>query len=421
MLISAHAERAAPAAGWRKLAWPALVLVGLLLAAWAVPPLLDGGRFRTAIASIAAARLGRPVVIAGATSLRLLPEAVLTASHVELADQGDGVSVQVPALRLQVALLPLLAGRVVLRDLVLSGPTLRMPWPLPGGIGGSARPLVPHPFAARIENGTLRIGPAVVTGITASIHGGPALATGAVGTDAQPVAAFGADGFAAAAGRIWHFNGALGAPDADNISAVDLMVRGQGRLAATAGSLQGTLADGVVQGRLHAGGPDLAVLLPPAPRASASSMAWTMEAPFVADRARVTASAVALSLGGAPAEGSLTLGLHPRLLLEGRLQAAALDLDFWAGSLARGLPAEVLRNAPLLHVAVNAGTGRLLGGQVGDIGATLVSGPGGAGLDGVRMLLPGGARLTAGQARLVPADGTAGRLALAAPVVLAAP
>ena len=113
----------APAGERHRVLWragvAAIVLVAaVLLAAWAVPPMLDWGRFRTRIAAIASARLGRPVVIGGEISLRLLPLAVLTANDVTLADPGDGISVQVSALRLQVATLRLHSadGDVLLKD-----------------------------------------------------------------------------------------------------------------------------------------------------------------------------------------------------------------------------------------------------------------------------------------------------------------
>ena len=398
---------------WRPLAWFLGAVAFLLLAAWTVPPMLDWGRFRNAIASIAAARLGRPVVIGGEISLRLLPQAVLTATDVTLADPGDGVSVQVAALRLQVATLPLAAGRLVLRDLVLSAPVLHLPWSLPSGLGQSARPQVPHPFAARIENGSLRIGEAEVSGITASIHGGPALGGGEA-ADGVPASAFGAEGFALAGGRSWRFTAALGAPDADGVSAVDIAVRGQGAVADTGGSLQGTLADGVMQGRLRAGGPDLSLLLP------ASAASWTAEAPFVADATRIEANAIGLSLGGAPADGALVLQIDTPARLEGHLHAASLDLDGWAALLGRSLRAAPGGGLALpLRIGLSAESARLLGGRLGAVQATLVSDGHTVGFEHAAAGLPGGARLASDQVSLARAAGgplaASGRASLSAP------
>ncbi len=356
------------------------------------------------------------MVINGEISLRLLPQAVLTANDVTLADPGDGVSVQVAALRLQVATLPLAAGEMVVRDLVLSAPVLHLPWALPNGIGRSARPLVPHEFAARIENGTLRIGAAEVTGITASLHGGPA--TAAAGADAAQVAAFGAEGFAAAGGRSWRFTAALGAPDADGVSAVDIAVRGQGAVADTGGSLQGTLADGVVQGRLRAGGPDLSLVMP------AAAAAWTAEAPFVADATRVEANAISLSLGGAPADGALVLHIDAPARLEGHLHAASLDLDGWAALLGRGLGAGAGAGPAIgfmlpLQIGLAADSARLLDGPLTGVQATLVSDGRSLSFRQAQAGLPGGARLAADTVRLV--RGQDGQLAASGLAHLAAP
>ena len=416
-MLQSLTTRARASPNWRPLAWAAGALALFLLAAWAVPPMLDWGRFRTAIAAIAAARLGRPVVIGGEISLRLVPQAVLTASDVTLADQGDGISVQVPALRLQVATLPLLTGRIALRDIVLSAPVLRVPWSLPGGIGRSNRPQVPHPFAARIENGTLLVGQAEITGISAAIHGGPAPGAEAASADAAPVAAFGAEGFATAGGHGWRFTGALGAPDADGISAVDLTVRGQGAVADTRGAIQGTLADGTMQGRLRASGANLSLLMP------ASSAPWTVEAPFVADADQIEANAINLSLGGAPADGALTLHLDRPARLDGHLHAAALDLNGWAALLGRTLqPGQAAAATLPMRIALSADTARLLSGEITGVRATVISDGTGLGFDHPEASLPGGARLAA-DAALLHADPAhpGGPLALTGMATLSAP
>ena len=453
----------------RLLAPLAAILASILLAAWVVPPLLDWSRFRTAIAAIAARNLGRPVVIGGEVRLRLLPEAVLTASDVTLADQGDGISGQVAALRLQVAILPLLTGRLALRDLVLSAPVLRLPTRLPDALAHPSRPLVPQAFAARVEDGTLRIGQMEVTGISAAIHGGPALGTlrEVLSPEAAPVAAFGAEGFAAAGGRTWRFTGALGAPDADGISAVDLAVHGQGAAGSTGGVIQGTLTDGLVQGRLRASGPDLSLVMP------ASPSPWSVDAPFVASSDRVDASAVSLSLAGAPADGMLSLTLAAPAQLQGRLHAASVDLDGWVGLLGRSFGHDAGQDdagghdaggrdangrettrrdanghhidghdanghdangheagGPELpvHVQLSADTARLLGGTLGHPHATLVSRAGQVELDDAAVDLPGAATLRTHSARFgahrTASGGTgtaSGGLSLSGDTVLDAP
>jgi uncharacterized protein involved in outer membrane biogenesis len=413
-----HAGRRAPAS---RLARPALgVAAGLVaaavLAAWAIPPMLDWGRFRTGIAAIAASRLGRPVTIGGEVTLRLLPEAVLTATDVTLPDQGDGVSASIGALRLQVAVLPLLARRIVPRDLVLSTPVLRLPWPPPETLAHPARPRVPQAFAAHLENGTLRIGQARVTGINAGLHGGPEPATGAGllspdGT-AQATPGFGAEGFADFGGRTWRFTSALGAPDADGVSAVDLAVGGQGAAGQTGGTVQGTLADGVVQGRLVAGGPDLSLLMP------AARLAWHADAPFVASGARIEARSLSLSLGGAPADGALLVRLGPAARLDARLHAAAFDLDGWLRVLAAapgvaGIPWPSLPG----RLDLAADTVGLAGGTLRGAHGALVSDGASLRLEGAGATLPGEAELAASGA---VAAGPAG-LRITGPARLRAP
>jgi hypothetical protein len=357
----------------------------LVFAAWAVPPMLDWGRFRSSIGAIAAAELGRKVQIGGDVALRLFPQAVLTASDVTLPDRGDGVSVRIANLRLEVALGPLLVGRLVLRDLVLGGPVLTLPWPLPGGLVNPVRPSVPRPFAAHVEGGTLLIGQAEVTGITAAIHGGPAPAPGLV-QDSGPVAAFGAEGFAKFDGQRWRFTTALGAPDADGVSAIDLAMQGQGRAHDTGGAIQGTLSEGVFQGRLHAGGPDLALIMP------ASPLSWHAEAPFVASGEKITSTAISLSLGGAPATATLALQLATPSRLDMRLTAASLDLDGWS-SLLSGTFAGFTPPAIPMRLDLAADSARLLGGVLGGLSGALLFDGAHASLDHVQALLPGNAKL----------------------------
>ncbi len=397
----------------------AVVFAMVMLAAWAVPPALDWGRFRTGIAAIAAAQLGRPVAISGEVTLRLLPETVLTAAGVTLPDQGDGVSAELSTLRLQVAVLPLLAGRIRPRDLVLGSPVVHLPWPVPDSLAHRARGPVPQAFAAHIENGTLRIGQAEVTGINAGIHGGPEppVAPGLL-PDANG-AGFGAEGFAAFAGQSWRFTGALGIPDADGVSALDLAVAGQGAAAQTNGMVRGTVADGVVQGRLRAGGPDLSLLMP------AARLAWQADAPFIASGTSIDAASISVSLGGSPAEASLALHVARPMRLDGRVHAASLDLDSWLRVLGAGGTAHPGTGAGASsaiarlpgRIEVTADAARLLGGTVAGLHGTLVS-------DGESLLLDHAGGTLPGQAVLEMSGAvtrSAGLLRISGPGRLEAP
>lgn len=377
-----HAPAAARQA--RRTGLAVLATLGVLVAAvWAVPPMLDWNRFRTEIAAFAGAELGRTVVIGGDVTLRLLPQAVLTANDVTVPDQGDGMSARVASLRLEVGIWPLLAGRLVVHDLVLGSPVLTLPAALPGSVVNPARPHVPHAFAAHVENGILRTGMTDITGITAAIHGGP-VATDA--PEAGAVAAFGAEGFANFDGQRWRFTTALGAPDADGVSAVDLAVQGEGPARDTGGAIQGTLANGVLQGRLNAAGPDLSLLMP------ASAQAWRAEAPFTASGERIGSTALALSLGGAPATASFSLQLAAPTRLDAHLAAASLDLDGWSRLLSGKFAAFAVPPIPM-RLDLSAGGGSLLGGTLGALSGTLVFDGAHASVENVKAGLPGGASL----------------------------
>lgn len=162
----------------RRLRWLlgglALLLCCALAGAWLLPQVLDWNRYRDTVAALASARLGREVRIEGPVSLSLLPQPVLTAGKVTLADAGGGVAVTAAELRLRVALGPLLAGRVDARDLVVRGLDITVPWhPGPGGLGPAVLAM-PAPdwltaLSARIEGGRLSIGALAITDIQATL------------------------------------------------------------------------------------------------------------------------------------------------------------------------------------------------------------------------------------------------------------
>src|SRR5215469_1055855 len=166
----------------------------LLLAVWQLPQWLDWTRYRATIGALASATLGQPVSIRGPISLALLPEPALTASDVRIDSEGVGPSMRVEALRLRVALWPLLSGRVDARELVLHRPDLRVRWPARAGI--FRPPSWLGALSARIENGHLAIGQIAFTGIDATLA---TLDTGALS----------ASGTAQFAAQQWHFTARL--------------------------------------------------------------------------------------------------------------------------------------------------------------------------------------------------------------------
>src|ERR1700712_2804891 len=149
----------------------AVVLLLTMLAAWQVPGRLDWNRYRATIESLASSTLGRPVTIAGKITLSLLPETELTAAGVVVGGEPPAApAFTVKALRLRVAPLPLLSGRVEARELALNGPDLAIDWPLQHGELAGWPPYWLSAFSARIENGRLRVGSVVLEGVDATLQ-----------------------------------------------------------------------------------------------------------------------------------------------------------------------------------------------------------------------------------------------------------
>ena len=89
----------------------AAILVVAVVAVWQVPQYLDWNRYRATLEALASTTLGRPVTIHGPITLNLLPQPVLTAAQVSIGgDAAADVSIRVEALRMRVALWPLLGG-----------------------------------------------------------------------------------------------------------------------------------------------------------------------------------------------------------------------------------------------------------------------------------------------------------------------
>ncbi len=282
-----------------------------LLAVWQVPQWLNWTRYRATIEVLASATLGQPVTIQGPITLTLLPQPVLTAVQVNVGGaEASDLSIHVDALRLRVALWPLIAGRVDARELVLRGPDLRLPWPTEPRF--QARP--PNwlaVFSARVENGRLTVGRLAFTGIDATLE---TLETGALS----------AAGTAQFTGQDWHFTARLTAAGADGAAGLNVTLDGQGKANGLGASFTGQLAaDGTLAGTISSRGPNLAVLLPAPP------------VPFRADGRLTVGSGLAavddlaLEIGGSPATGAVALRVAPQQRLDIALSASRLDLDAW--------------------------------------------------------------------------------------------
>lgn len=371
----------------------AAIILLAVLAAWQLPPRLDWNRYRGAIAAFASARLGRQVSIGGQVRLLLLPEAVLVADRVKLADRGDGVSAVIGALRLRISIGALLRGRVLPRRLELDGPVVTLPWPLPR----EAAPPVPAGlvggFTASVEGGSLRLGSVVLNGINASVHTDP------------DTGAFAAQGAARLGELAGSFTALVGAPDPDGISLLTVSVDGQGRAQGTGGTLRGRiLAGGSVSGEMALRGPDLSRLL------TGPAVAWQLKGPVSATAAEMRGEKFAVMLGDSPGGSSATLQLGSAPKLDATLHVGQLKLDGWGWSALAASPAIAMR----LDMSVAAAA--LMNGTIRDGHAVLSLVDGAANLRATGVL-PGGAALKLdGAARPGPdGEGFAGKFSLPAP------
>lgn len=351
-----------------------LVLLGAAL--WLGPRVVDWEAQRPRLAALAAARLGRPVALEGPLRLALLPQPRVEASGVRIGgDEEDGLGVAARAMRLRLDLGALLAGRLEPREIVLVGAEIRLPWP-----PATTLALRPPPWLlaldARIEEGRVHLGEAVLEGVAARLTAGDALeavhAEGAFTWRGLPV----------------RFAATLGRPGFDGVATLDLTLAAANATAAARGAL---LPEGGFEGRMEVSGADLAALLP-APHG-----------PFRAT-GRLTAGAdllaaedLVLDLAGAPARGAAALRVAPAPRLDIALTAGRVDLDAWIGAL-RAAPA-----APAMPLSLD-----LSAEAAGFRGLALRRLRGAAFLEGERLTLTDVSALLPGETEVELAGATAG-------------
>ena len=356
-------------AGRFLLAAGALLLVAIAAAVAVLPGMLDWNRYRDDIAALASRGIGRPVRIDGNVSLSLLPQPVLTASGMTVADRGDGISLRADALRFRVSLGALLAGRVDARELVLHGADLRLPWPPAPGALAQRPPSWLSGLQARVEASRLQVGNVVFTDIA-----------GTLSTDAD-TGLLSANGAGTIGAQSWRVIARLGAPGGDGSAALDASIDGEGALRDTGGTFSGEIgADGALAGRATGRGPDLSLLLP------APALPWTGEGRLTASAGLAVADELQMVLGGTPARGALALRVGPDARLDVALASNRLDLDAWWPVLLRGA-------APAFPTGVDlsAETATFAGGQLRRVRAGLDLGPNGAVVREAAAELPGAA------------------------------
>lgn len=106
-----------------------ILLVSALAALLAAPSFIDWNPYRGAIADWLSERTGHPVALDGPMSLSLLPSPALSVEGLRIASaEGEGARnlAAVPRLTARLNLLPLLAGRAEVTEVVLSAPELAL-------------------------------------------------------------------------------------------------------------------------------------------------------------------------------------------------------------------------------------------------------------------------------------------------------
>ena len=354
----------------------AAILALLVALVWIVPGLLDWNRYRASIASLVAAGIGRPVRIDGDITLSLLPQPFLTATDLHVDDSGDGVTMQVQAVRLRVALGPLIAGRVDARELTLQGADLRLPWPPPTGALARRPPAWLTSLQARLEESRLQVGNLVLTGTNAALGADPETGT------------LSAVGSATLFDTPARFTVRLGRPGRDGAAPLDVSLDGQDKLRDTAGTISGAIeADGSLGGRVTARGRDLSQLLP------APAMPWRADGRISATGGLLVADELALEIGGTPARGVVALRVQPELRLDLALAAGRLNLDAWTPVLLRAAqPGRGSRVPTGLDMTAESAT--LAGGSLRQVRAAVDIDKDGLSVREAGAILPGDAQLT---------------------------
>ncbi|MCL2428185.1 MAG: AsmA family protein, partial [Alphaproteobacteria bacterium] len=298
------------------------VVVLALATAWFLPDRLDWTRYRGIIEAIAGNTLGRPVRIDGRVGLALLPEPVITADGVDIADGRGGATLRVRALRLRVALMALLRGRIEPRELVLREPLLTLPWPLPDSLALS----VPDwfgTFSARIEGGRLRLGALEFGGIDATLTDMASGVTGISGTTRVT-------------GLDWHFSARLTPAGGDGAQGLDVALEGKEQASGLGGTFAGQIEpDGSVDGRFSGRGPDLSLLMP------APHVPFHGEGRLATTSGLVAFEDMDVTLDGAQLQGAASLRMRPTQRIDVALAAGQINLEPWLPILRAVAPAPV--------------------------------------------------------------------------------
>lgn len=360
-----------------------VVLAGL--AAWLVPPMLDWNRYRADIAALASFDLGRTVTIDGPVSLSLLPEPILTASRISVASEpnsDDSTTIAVSELRLRLALVPLLSGRVDARELVLRGLDIHLPWPLGPDALSLRTPTWLSSISARIENGSVTVGHVAATHIDANLGLVPETGSTTLG------------GTAEISGQSWHITTRLTRTGHDGTAGLDLTLDGQGKVQGLGAAFTGQIAgNGALSGRITGRGPDLSRLI------AAPAVPFRADGRLSIAAGLAVADNLSVEIAGSPARGAVSLRLEPALRLDVSLAASRLDLDSWLPALVHGAGSRIVASIPT-GIDLSSEAATLAGGTLRGLRGSFELTSEGASLRDVAAILPGEARVTlAGKVR----------------------
>ncbi|MBC7951965.1 MAG: AsmA family protein [Rhodospirillaceae bacterium] len=326
-------------------------LAVLLVLAVAVPALIDWSRYKDQIIARAEASTGRPVTISGPVRLRLLPSPAISAEGLAVGNPPgtEGQLATVERLRLRLALLPLLVGRVEISSLELDRPVLhlaRLPdgrsnWQLKAEDKAEEPTEAPHRAAKAEPPPPPEAGKDVPVEHIAIHQGSVTYASGAgapVGLDGIDATVsmggrsgpFLAKGEAKLAGTLIAFDAAMDrlAPGRASPASLTLHLPGNDAKMEFSGLVSRLSGGETLRGRLTASAVDLGRTLARlginAPIPTDAALAVDSELTISAEE--ITAANLTASVGDTRATGSVTAASSQ---VDVRLNVAALDLDKW--------------------------------------------------------------------------------------------
>ena len=363
-------------------AWAAGVAVLFAAAvalAWLLPPRLAQARLRPLVERLAAERLGADIVIGGDIRLTLLPRPVLLATGVSVRGRA-GTTLNVAELRLDLAAVPLLAGRIEAVSLRLRGAALRLPVPFdPRSLLGRM-PDWTVGGSIVIEDASIAAGDTGLDGITATLLVDPL--TRGVRVDGR--VRFGGIGCS--------LTGRATAPGGDGAVGLDLAFTAPRILAARLSGQAG--ADGSFAGQVMAEGADLSRLFP------APAAAWHAAGRLTVGGGLVAADDLTLELGRQAARGAMAWRWAPQSRLDIALATGQLALDPWLDAWRSPSSSMGPRPPWPIGLDISADAATLRQGILRDVRMDIDSTAAGFSLHEAQATLPGGAsvRLSGGGA-----------------------